>query len=195
MPSQTTPWPCRWVGERGGAWLAGGGVRQQGGCMPCALESMHQLTAASCRPPFAKLGVSRHQASSQQWLCCGRLHHTPACSYISVAWQHGLPCPALQFNPGHSKALYNRAVARERLRQFETAAEDYGQVLQLDPQNAPACQNRGALWLRLGRLQEAIADLSRAVALDAGAAAAWHARGEAHERLGAIDAALADLQR
>jgi tetratricopeptide (TPR) repeat protein len=130
-------------------------------------------------------------APSQRWRWRGKLWHTFARSQLPV----NMAFPALQYNPGHSKALYNRAVARERLRQFEAAAEDYGQVLRLDPQNAPACQNRGALWLRLGRLQEAIADLSRAVALDAGAAAAWHARGEAHERLGAIDAALADLQR
>lgn len=100
-----------------------------------------------------------------------------------------------QLNPSHTKALYNRAVALERLRRHEAAAADYSAVLQMDPQNAPAWQNRGALWLRLGRLQEAVQDLGRAVALDGGAAAAWHARGEAYERLGQGEAALADLQR
>lgn len=107
------------------------------------------------------------------------------------------PCPRgrLQLNPTHTKAFYNRAVALERLRQYDAAAADYSHVLTLDPQNAPASQNRGMLWQRQGRLHEALADLGQAVQLEPGAAAAWHALGEVHERLGSIEAAVADLQR
>ena len=111
-----------------------------------------------------------------------RLHSTP-------------PHPNAQLHPGHTKARYNRAVALERLRQYEAAATDYSAVLQLDPGNAPARQNRGAVWLRLGRLREALADLDVALALDAASAPAWHARGEVHDRLGDAEAALADLQK
>lgn len=127
-----------------------------------------------------------------------------ACMRIQPA--HVLLCPAkfhplqplprlVQLNPGHSKARYNRAVALERLRQYEAAAADYSAVLQLDPSNAPARQNRGAVWLRLGRLREALADLDAALELDVGSAAAYHSRGEVHDRLGSAEAALADLQK
>ena len=104
-----------------------GGVPCSDPALPCPLPRSARypaLPAACCRP--------------------STLHQPP--------FSLRLPC-TLQLNPSHSKAYYNRAVALERLRRYEAAAEDYGAVLVLDPRNAPAHQNRGALWLRLGRLQ------------------------------------------
>lgn len=67
---------------------------------------------------------------------------------------------ALELHPRHAKALYNRAVARERLRQLAPALEDYSAVLALDPGNVPARLNRAGLLQRLGRPAEALADVN-----------------------------------
>lgn len=58
---------------------------------------------------------------------------------------------ALQLNPGHVKAYYNRAVALERLQQPEAALRDYGRVVELDPANSSAHLNTGLLLCKLGR--------------------------------------------
>lgn len=58
---------------------------------------------------------------------------------------------ALQLNPSHVKAYYNRAVALERLGQHEAALADYARVGALDQGNTSAHLNAGMLLCKLGR--------------------------------------------
>lgn len=58
---------------------------------------------------------------------------------------------AIQLNPGHCRAYYNRAFSHDRLGQFEDAVADYSRALQIEPANATALHNRGSLFERMGR--------------------------------------------
>lgn len=58
---------------------------------------------------------------------------------------------AIQLNPGHCRAYYNRAFSHDRLGQFEEAVADYSRALQIEPANATALHNRGSLFERMGR--------------------------------------------
>lgn len=58
---------------------------------------------------------------------------------------------AIQLNPGHCRAYYNRAFSHDRLGQFEDAVADYSRALQIEPANAAALHNRGSLFERMGR--------------------------------------------
>lgn len=58
---------------------------------------------------------------------------------------------AIELNPGHCRAYYNRAFSHDRLGQFKEAVDDYSRALQIEPANATALHNRGSLFERLGR--------------------------------------------
>lgn len=58
---------------------------------------------------------------------------------------------AVCINPAHVKAHYNRAIAFERLQQYDAALSDYAKVTQLDSSNSAAHLNAGLILFRLGR--------------------------------------------
>lgn len=58
---------------------------------------------------------------------------------------------AIQLNPHHCRAYYNRAFCHDRLNHVAQAIQDYTRALQLEPHNATAFHNRGSLHERLGR--------------------------------------------
>lgn len=58
---------------------------------------------------------------------------------------------AIALQPGHCRALYNRAFSYDRLGHAEEAVADYTCALKLEPGNATALHNRGSLFERLGR--------------------------------------------
>jgi Flp pilus assembly protein TadD len=58
---------------------------------------------------------------------------------------------ALQLNPQHVKAYYNRAVALERHGRLDEALSDYSRAAQLDGSNSSAHLNAGLLLCKLGR--------------------------------------------
>lgn len=126
---------------------------------------------------------------------------------------------ALALAPHHAKALYNRAVAHERLGRHSAALADFSAVLDLDPYNPPAYANRAALLLhKLRQPAAALTDAERALLLEqeqerlgqgrggaggkgaasnagGGSAATWHLCGEALAALGRGGEALAAFER
>jgi tetratricopeptide (TPR) repeat protein len=58
---------------------------------------------------------------------------------------------AIELNPSHCRAYYNRAFSHDKLHQYEAAISDYTQALEIEPGNATALHNRGSLFERLGR--------------------------------------------
>lgn len=59
---------------------------------------------------------------------------------------------AIQLNPRHCRAFYNRAFSNDRLRRYDAAVSDYTRALDIQPGNATAYHNRASLFERLGRL-------------------------------------------
>lgn len=59
---------------------------------------------------------------------------------------------AIQLNPRHCRAFYNRAFSNDRLRRYDAAVSDYTRALEIQPGNATAYHNRASLFERLGRL-------------------------------------------
>ena len=58
---------------------------------------------------------------------------------------------AIQLNPRHCRAFYNRAFSNDRLRRYDAAVADYTRALEIQPGNATAYHNRASLFERLGR--------------------------------------------
>lgn len=58
---------------------------------------------------------------------------------------------AIQLNPQHCRAFYNRAFSNDRLRRYDAAVSDYTRALEIQPGNATAYHNRASLFERLGR--------------------------------------------
>lgn len=58
---------------------------------------------------------------------------------------------AIQLNPRHCRAFYNRAFSNDRLRRYDAAVSDYTRALEIQPGNATAYHNRASLFERLGR--------------------------------------------
>lgn len=69
---------------------------------------------------------------------------------------------AIELNPGHCRAYYNRAFSRDRLGRCEEAVADYTRALEIEPGNPAALHNRGSLFERLGRCAAATVVLERA---------------------------------
>ena len=58
---------------------------------------------------------------------------------------------ALELNPRHCRAYYNRAFSYDRLQRYKDAVADYTSALDLEPGNATAHHNRATLLERLSR--------------------------------------------
>jgi tetratricopeptide (TPR) repeat protein len=58
---------------------------------------------------------------------------------------------AIELNPCHCRAYYNRAFCHDRLGHNQEAILDYTRALELEPGNATAYHNRGSLYERVGR--------------------------------------------
>ncbi len=63
---------------------------------------------------------------------------------------------AIQLNPRHCRAFYNRAFSNDRLRRYDAAVADYTRALDIQPGNATAYHNRASLFERLGRSASAL---------------------------------------
>lgn len=69
---------------------------------------------------------------------------------------------AIQKDPRHFKALFNRAFALDKLGEHRDAISDYSRALEVDPGNAFAYYNRGISHDRQKNYQQASADFQRA---------------------------------
>jgi len=93
------------------------------------------------------------------------------------------------------EAYMNRALARQGLRQYEAALEDYGRAIALRKTDASAYYNRASLRIERGEIQEALADYDRAIELRPDYAAALMNRGSVRDQLGQTAAAIADYEQ
>ncbi|KAF1788120.1 Tetratricopeptide repeat [Phytophthora cactorum] len=102
---------------------------------------------------------------------------------------------AIQLNPHHFKAYFNRGFVYDKMRRFDAAVEDYTQALKMDPHNAFALYNRGISLDRSGDYQGALADFTRAIELLPTNADFYHNRGFCHRKQGNFELAIADYSR
>lgn len=90
---------------------------------------------------------------------------------------------AVEINPMHSRAFYNRAFCYDRLHAYQEALADYTAALHIEP-SATAYHNRGTVLERLGREEEALLDYAAAISADSSAHLTRHARCELLEDMG-----------
>lgn len=74
---------------------------------------------------------------------------------------------ALRESPANKQILFNKAMAHEAEKDFETAHSTFGQLIAKDASNDRAYRGRAQLWLSQGDTAKAIADLDTAIALNA----------------------------
>ena len=72
---------------------------------------------------------------------------------------------AIQKDPRHFKALFNRAFAMDKLGEYKEAIRDYSRALDVDPNNAYAFYNRGISHDRKRNYFEASVDFKQALKL------------------------------
>ncbi|TFI51978.1 serine protease [Mastigocladus laminosus UU774] len=102
---------------------------------------------------------------------------------------------ALQINPSHPDAYFQRAVAYYDLKNYQAAFEDLNQVVRLTPNSPVAYMNRGLTQDLLQRNQEAIKDYSKAISLNSNYAAAYLNRGAIKNELQDYQGGLSDLNQ
>jgi tetratricopeptide (TPR) repeat protein len=108
--------------------------------------TMHILQASATKMLVRKLHV--HSVPCLVIMCC-----LCCCCWLQGRFEAAIRdyTQAIQLNPGHCRAYYNRAFSHDRLGQFEEAVADYSRALQIEPANATALHNRGSLFERMGR--------------------------------------------
>ncbi|KAK9837165.1 hypothetical protein WJX81_007626 [Elliptochloris bilobata] len=99
---------------------------------------------------------------------------------------------ALEAQPSHFKALFNRAFSYDKLGQWAKAEADYTKVLQVAPRSSFALYNRGITRDRLGNYSGAVQDFSAAIMLDNKNADFYHNRGFSQRKQGRFEAAVSD---
>ncbi|PLZ89968.1 hypothetical protein CEN44_11910 [Fischerella muscicola CCMEE 5323] len=102
---------------------------------------------------------------------------------------------ALQINPSHPDAYFQRAVAYYDLKNYQAAFEDLNQVVRLTPNSPVAYMNRGLTQDLLQRNQEALKDYSKAISLNPNYAAAYLNRGAIKNELQDYQGGLSDLNQ
>ena len=101
---------------------------------------------------------------------------------------------ALGIDPNDAAAYYNRALARQRLGNIDSAIADGDRAIALDP-TAAAYNNRGSALQAKGDYAKAIADLDRAIALDPRAAGPYINRGNTKRATLDLTGAVADYTK
>jgi tetratricopeptide (TPR) repeat protein len=102
---------------------------------------------------------------------------------------------ALQINPSHPDAYFQRAVAYYDLKNYQAAFEDLNQVVRLTPNSPVAYMNRGLTQDLLQKNQEAIKDYSKAISLNPNYVAAYLNRGALRNELQDYQTGLSDLNQ
>jgi len=70
---------------------------------------------------------------------------------------------AIELQPDHFKAWYNRGFCLDQLGRHEEAIEDYTKAIELRPNNPSAYHNRGSAYDKIKRHREALEDFNRVV--------------------------------
>jgi len=97
---------------------------------------------------------------------------------------------AMNINPNHFKAVYNRAFCYDKLNLLREAEVDYTTAIRMQNKNSNALHNRGAVYERMGRLDLATSDFEEAVKVDKAAHSSVHALAMLKERQGKFEEAM-----
>jgi tetratricopeptide (TPR) repeat protein len=99
---------------------------------------------------------------------------------------------ALEREPTHRWALYDRGRANTRLRKYALALADFDKLIGLEPDSAMAYHGRGLVRYHQAKLSEAREDFTLALARDPKLADAYADRAVTYVRLGKAELAMED---
>jgi tetratricopeptide (TPR) repeat protein len=91
--------------------------------------------------------------------------------------------------------LFQRAVAKMSMQQYEPALADFGRVLQLQPNEANAHVNVGRIYTDMNRVDLAMEHVNRALQINPEHPDAYFMRGILSFRMGQRAAAAADFTK
>ena len=101
---------------------------------------------------------------------------------------------ALEKNPQLAQAYRGRAIALERLGDYDGALAACQQAIKLEPEKtSESLLTRSSAYVKLGKSGEAVADLSQLIRLYPNEAIYYRSRANAYKNLNRIEDALADL--
>jgi tetratricopeptide (TPR) repeat protein len=100
---------------------------------------------------------------------------------------------AIEVNPNHAIAYYDRGTAYRKKSDYDRAIEDYTHAIRLTPKYSAAYNNRGLTYYDKGEYDLAIADFNEAIKLDPKDADVYNNRGNAYGKKGEYDLAIADF--
>eukprot|EP00605_Chrysophyceae_sp_TOSAG23-4_P001320 GSChrysophyteH1.ASY1.ANO1.1435.1 assembled CDS len=99
---------------------------------------------------------------------------------------------AINIDPTHFKAYFNRGFAKDKLGHYKDAVEDYTEAIHLEPNNAFAFYNRGISFDRQGLYEKALDDFSTAISLIPNNADFFHNRAFCLRKLNKLKEAIDD---
>jgi len=100
----------------------------------------------------------------------------------------------LRLDPGNALTLYNRALIRTQIGDYNNAIEDYDRVLSINPNNVLAYYNRASVFIQLSRFRDAMDDYSQAINLYPDFANAYMNRSYVKNQLGRFNSAKSDFE-
>jgi tetratricopeptide (TPR) repeat protein len=99
---------------------------------------------------------------------------------------------AIDLNPNHATAYYNRGIALTKLGRRLAAISDCNKAIELDPSYAAAYNNRGSVYTSLGKHNTAIKDYNKVIELDPKYAVGYYNRGNTYASLRKFEEAVRD---
>jgi tetratricopeptide (TPR) repeat protein len=102
---------------------------------------------------------------------------------------------AIERDPQHVTAYYQRGIAYTDLQDYQRAIEDFDRAIELDPGHANAYSNRGGAYTDLQDYQRAIEDFDRVIELNPGYAAAYYNKGCTYALMREVEQACEWLEK
>ncbi len=99
---------------------------------------------------------------------------------------------AIELNPKHSRAYYNRGTLLYKKGQLQQALSDFNRAIESDPNHSEAFNNRGNIWYESGKTENALTDYNQAILLNPKHSRAYNNRGNIWYQKGFLDKALSD---
>lgn len=99
---------------------------------------------------------------------------------------------AVRLRPDAASIYYNRGLAYNELKQYQSAISDYTEAIRLNPNNASAYNNRGLVYHNLGQYKLAIQDYNKCIRLRPKYAFTYFHRGNAYTELKQYQYAISD---
>jgi tetratricopeptide (TPR) repeat protein len=102
---------------------------------------------------------------------------------------------AIELEPYHYKAYFNRGVMHERKQDYQNAIADYTRTIIIKPNYDKAYSNRGFIYKLINDQEKALADYNKAIELNPRNENALSNRGTLYKNTGQLDKALADFNK